>query len=148
MNAQGLIAELSSVVGIQLHFNEEHVCSIAFYEDRVDFEAKQGSQGESLYIIAHVSNFIDNKSVLERLLRANYLGAQSGDASISLSSEGFMMHRQLAMPMEYSDFEKAIEQFVNSLRYWKEWLALPHDEESIPEDGDVLATPMQGMLRI
>ncbi|MFI3272802.1 MAG: type III secretion system chaperone [Pseudomonadota bacterium] len=147
MNAQGLMAELASVLDITLDFNDENLCRIVFLEDIVDFEANQGPDGDSLFIIANLGNFIDDKAVLDRLLRANYLGAQSGGATISLSDEGFMMHRQLTMPMEYPDFEKALEHFVNSMRYWKEWIALPHEEATMISDS-TLTTPMQGMLRI
>lgn len=150
MDAQGLLSELSLVLGITLYFNEDNACRIIFSEDAVDFEIVQNGSEQSIFIIANLANFVDNKIVFERLLRANYLSAQTRGATIGLNEEGFMMHRQLLMPMEYPDFERALEHFVLSLRYWKEWIALPHDtdEEDSEEDAAFMANPMAGMIRI
>lgn len=136
MNAQELVRELGSVLGITLDMSTENTCQVIFFNDAVDFEVAEGVSGtndEALFIIANLGVAIEDADVLGRLLRANYLGGQTGGATISLSDEGFVLHRELLMPMEYIDFEKVVEQFVESLRYWKEWIALPHEEATMGE---------------
>lgn len=136
MNAQGLVRELGSVLGIVLDMSSENTCQVVFFNDAVDFEVAEGvheTSDEALFIIANLGASIEDADVLGRLLRANYLGGQTGGATISLSDEGFVLHRELMMPMEYADFEKVVEQFVESLRYWKEWIALPHEEANMGE---------------
>lgn len=142
MDAQELIAKLGETLGFSLSLSQENTCQVIFDADAIDFEAT----GKDLFIMAELGAEIDNSNVFKRLLQANHLGAETGGASIGLAVNGFVLHRQLAMPMEYQDFENIVANFIQTTRYWKEWLALPH--QSMAEGDGNLTAPQWDMIRV
>lgn len=130
MIASELIKELGARVGISLALNENGLCSVIFDKDTVDFELS----GNDLYLIAELG-FVQtaDKDFYKQLLEANYLGAKTAGAAISLDPDRentVMLHKKLATPMEYADFEKNLEFFVKAVRYWKEFIALPRTQKN------------------
>lgn len=130
MTASELIKELGARVGISLALNENGLCSVIFDNDTVDFELS----GNDLYLIAELG-FVQtaDKDFYKQLLEANYLGAKTAGAAISLDPDKentVVLHKKLAMPMEYADFEKDVEFFVKAVRYWKEFIALPRTQKN------------------
>lgn len=130
MIASELIKELGARVGISLALNENGLCSVIFDNDTVDFELS----GNDLYLIAELG-FVQtaDKDFYKQLLEANYLGAKTAGAAISLDPDKentVVLHKKLAMPMEYADFEKDVEFFVKAVRYWKEFIALPRTQKN------------------
>lgn len=140
-----LVKELGAKLGVSIALNENGVCSVIFDKDTVDFELS----GNDLYLIAEMG-FVQagaDKDFYVQLLEANYLGTKTAGAAISLDPDRentVMLHKKLAMPMEYADFEKNVEFFVKALRYWKKFIALPraHKNEA-PVNMDV-----NSMIRI
>ena len=119
MTANELIKELGARVGISLALNENGLCSVIFE-----------LSGNDLYLIAELG-FVQagaDKDFYVQLLESNYLGTKTAGAVISLDPDRentIMLHKKLATPMEYADFENAVEFFVKAVRYWKEFIALP-----------------------
>lgn len=131
LKAGELVAELGAQLGISLTLDENGVCRVLFDEDTVDFEASENT----LYLIAELGPVLSEAriSTYERLLRANYLGAETGGATLSLDPEHeniVILHRRLETPMAYPDFEGAVELFVKAQRYWKERITLHATENS------------------
>lgn len=130
MIAGELIKELGARVGISLALNENGLCSVIFDNDTVDFELS----GNDLYLIAELG-FVQagaDKDFYVQLLEANYLGTKTAGAAISLDPDRentIMLHKKLATPMEYADFENAVEFFVKAVRYWKKFIALPRTQK-------------------
>ena len=129
MKSEELLKQLGEVLNIELSFTENGYCSVLFDEDEVVFE-KFGSQ---LYLISELGKIQDNMQVLRRVLSANYLGEESGQATISSKEEDdtFVMHRIIDGDIPYPDFEKVLIIFLKAVRYWKEWISIP-----FPEDAD------------
>ena len=144
LDNKGLMTELGSRLGISLNFEENGMCQILFDDDAVDFEQSENA----LYLIGEVGSIPPESrtSLYERLLRANYLGSETGNATLSLdpNKEGaILLHRRLETPMPYADFEGALELFVKALRYWKERIALPCDTPATGTESENLS-----MLRV
>ena len=139
MNASELIAELGTQLGIALNLSDAGTCRVVFDEDTIDFE----QSGEAFYIMADIASATDKKDACERLLAANYLGTETGGCCIGLDTarDMFTLHTILYGDMEYAFFEAALTRFVKSLRYWKEWLAQPLEQDVAQ------ITFMEGMIR-
>lgn len=145
MTANELIKELGARVGISLALNENGLCSVIFDNDTVDFELS----GNDLYLIAELG-FVQagaDKDFYKQLLEANFLGTKTAGAVISLDPDRentVMLHKKLATPMEYADFEHAVEFFVKAVRYWKEYIALPRTQKNEAP----LSANLNSMIRI
>ncbi|MBQ7617759.1 MAG: type III secretion system chaperone, partial [Desulfovibrio sp.] len=96
---------------------------VFFDQDEVIIEQHDGQ----LYLIAVLGVAQGREDAYGRLLAANYLGQESGQAVLGLDLERneFVLHRILDAEMEYPEFEKILTIFIQVLRYWKEWLAQP-----------------------
>lgn len=121
-----LVKELGARLGISLALNENGLCSVNFDKDTVDFELS----GNDLYLIAELGlvQAGADKEFYKQLLEANFLGTKTAGAAISLDPDKenmVVLHKKIVTPMEYTDFEKAVEFFVKAVRYWKEYIALP-----------------------
>ncbi len=147
MDARSLIRELGSTLGLSLELSSDNTCQVVFDTDAVDFEvvANKG-RGEALFLIAELGLRSNEPAVLSRLLEANYLGGATGNATIGLNAESFMLHRQLVISSDasYAAFEQDVVDFVTTLRYWKEWLTVP--QEAASEHESIAIT--QGMISI
>lgn len=145
MIAGELIKELGAKLGVSIALNENGVCRVIFDNDTVDFELS----GNDLYLIAELGFVLAgaDKDFYVQLLEANYLGTKTAGAAISLDPDKentVMLHKKLATPMEYADFEKELEFFVKAVRYWKKFIALPHaDKKDTPKNMD-----FNSMIRI
>ncbi|MBQ9451798.1 MAG: type III secretion system chaperone [Desulfovibrio sp.] len=141
MNGELLITELSHALGIELKFSEAGTCGVFFDDDEVIFEQHDGQ----LYLIADLGSAAGRSDAYGRLLAANCLGQESGNATLGLDTvrEEFTLHRILNGDMGYQEFEKILTVFVQALRYWKEWLVNPpasaEKETSLPPAGGIQA---------
>lgn len=122
-DGKALVEELGHRLGIELKFSNDGVCGVLFDRDEVTFELSE----DRLYMIAEIGHASDREEVFGRLLTANYLGSQTGLASIGLdvSREVFVLTRIFEGDLEYNSFENATTLFVKAVRYWKEWLNIP-----------------------
>lgn len=145
MEAQELIEKLGSNLGFTLSLQNDGVCAVDFDGDTVQFETVE----KTLFLMTELgfAPVGDEKwAVFLRFMQANYMGAETGGATLGLSEQGaFVLHRQLIMPMEYQIFEDLVGQFIKTLRYWKEWLAMPHQSIEAEEE---LALPEWDMIRV
>ncbi len=126
-----LVKELGARLGISLALNENGLCSVNFDKDTVDFELS----GNDLYLIAELGlvQAGADKEFYKQLLEANFLGTKTAGAAISLDPDKenmVVLHKKIVTPMEYTDFEKAVEFFVKAVRYWKEYIALPRVQKN------------------
>ena len=122
MNCEHIVEELGRTLGIELKLSKEGTCGVYFDDDEVIFE----QHGKQLYLIADLGSAAARSDAYERLLSANYLGHETGQAALSIDENhgGFVLHRIVDGAMEFEDFEKILVLFIQAVRYWKEWLAL------------------------
>ncbi len=141
MNVELLISELGHALGIELKLSEAGTCGVFFDDDEVIFEQHDGQ----LYLIADLGSAVGRSDAYGRLLAANCLGQESGQATLGLDTgrEEFTLHRILDGDMSYQEFEKILTVFVQALRYWKEWLINPpvmaEKETLLPSEGSLQA---------
>ena len=101
MDAKELISELGSRFGITLELSDAGTCRVIFDEDAVDFELA----GRRLFVMADLGPVAGGEALLRELLEADYLGAKTFGATISI---------------DYEAFEENLTGFVKALREWKE----------------------------
>ena len=103
--------------------SSQNTCGVFFDEDEIIFEQHE----QQLYIIADLGSSAGRADAHTRLLEANCLGAQSGQACLGLDGQRqvFTLHRILDGDLSYEEFEKILTLFIRATRYWKEWLAQP-----------------------
>ena len=123
MRAEELIKELGRTLGVALELSPVGTCRASFDGDVVEFEKTD----DALWIYAELGSAMNREDASQSLLAANRLGIQTGGATISLDEEKsqFVMHVELWGDMPYENFESRLVLFIKSLRWWKEWLALP-----------------------
>ncbi len=128
MNGKALIRDLGEALGFNLEMSEQNTCGVFFDEDEVVFEMHDNQ----LYIMADLGPAAGRKDAHTRLLEANCLGAQSGQACLGLDAqrEVFTLHRILEGELTSAEFEKALTLFIRAVRYWKEWLSQPAPEQA------------------
>jgi len=120
MNGNSLIQKLGETLGFTLELSNQNTCGVFFDEDEIIFEQHK----DQLYIMADLGSSIGREDAYMRLLEANCMGAQSGQACIGLDSqrEVFTLHRILDGELSYEEFERILTLFIRAIRYWKEWL--------------------------
>ena len=123
MDGKRLMKELGEALGFSLEMSEQNTCAVIFDQDEIIFEQHE----DQLYIIADLGPSAGRPDAHKRLLEANCLGAQSGQACLGLDvrREVFTLHRILDGELSYAEFEKILTLFIRAVRYWKEWLAQP-----------------------
>lgn len=137
MDGARLLSDLGQALGFELKLSDAGTCGVFFDDDEVIFEQHDGQ----LYLIADLGSAAGREDAYGRLLAANALGQESGQAVLGLDTtqNAFTLHRILDGDMDYPQFEKILTLFVRALRYWKEWLAQPtavgSEESSLPPVG-------------
>ncbi len=128
MNKGLLLDELGRVLGVSLKLSDKGTCGLFFDEDEVIFELHEGQ----LYLIADLGPAEGRQDAYGRLLEANYLGQESGQATFGVDTGRmeFTLHRILDGDMSYPEFERILTIFVQAIRYWKEWLTQPRPVKS------------------
>ena len=123
MNGELLIGELGRAISIDLKLSDAGTCGVFFDDDEIIFENHDGQ----LYLIADLGPASGREDAYGRLLSANCLGRESGQAVLGLDPDRreFTLHRILDGEIGYPEFEKILTLFVRAVRYWKEWLAQP-----------------------
>ena len=123
MNAHALIQKLGEALGFKLELSHQHTCAVFFDHDEIIFEKHE----DQLYIIADLGSAEGRADAHTRLLEANYLGAESGQAcfGLDIKRQVFTLHRILDGELSYEQFEQILLMFIRAMRYWKEWLAQP-----------------------
>ncbi|MCR5537243.1 MAG: type III secretion system chaperone [Succinivibrio sp.] len=139
MNSAELIDELAANLKIKLEFSKNGCCGVFFDDDEICFEMHESQ----LYLIAELGAFSKSEKACKRLLEANYLGIQTGQAVLGFDSqhESVNLHRIIDGNLSYTEFEKILTDFVQAARYWKKWLS---EGESAAELQTVSSFP-QGM---
>ena len=134
MNGKALIRELGKALGFDLEMSTQNTCGIFFDEEEITFEQHEGQ----LYIMADLGSSTGRTDAHTRMLEANCMGAQSGQACLGLDSqrEVFTLHRILEGELTYEEFEKILALFIRAVRYWKTWLSQP-----VPAQGTASAVP-------
>ena len=128
MDGKRLMKELGEALGFSLEMSEQNTCAVIFDQDEIIFEQHE----DQLYIIADLGPSAGRPDAHKRLLEANCLGAQSGQACLGLDvrREVFTLHRILDGELSYAEFEKILTLFIRAARYWKEWLSLQAPEQT------------------
>jgi hypothetical protein len=123
MNGKDMMQKLGEALGFTLEMSAQDTCAVVFDQDEVIFEQHE----DQLYIIAELASSAGRTDAYARLLEANCMGAQSGQACLGLDRqrEVFTLHRILDGELSYEAFEKILTLFIRAARYWKEWLSLP-----------------------
>jgi hypothetical protein len=126
MSFDNLIRQLGNTIQLDLKFSDNGTVSVFFDEDEVYFEKYE----KQLYVFADLGVVKDNLSVLKRIATANYLGNETGQGVISINEteNNFVLHRLIDGEISYPEFEKILTMFIKAVRYWKEWISLPHEE--------------------
>ena len=138
MDGKRLMKELGEALGFSLEMSDQNTCAVIFDQDEVVFEQHE----EQLYIMTDLGPSAGRSDAHARLLEANCLGAQSGQACIGLDAqrEVFTLHRILDGELSYAEFEKILTLFIRAVRYWKEWLSLP-----VPRQAEETSDMPQGI---
>lgn len=162
MSAELLIRELGKELGVPLELSREGTCRASFDADVLDFEEMQDGH---LMIAAELAPATHREDALRAMMAANFLGMQTGAACLSLDEarDAFVLHTELWGEMPYAVFEQRLVLFVQAVRWWKEWLALPPvsaaskgqpEEAALPEYGEAdgiaqnVYAPLGSMLRV
>ena len=146
MRTTELVAELGAKLGIELRLSDEGTCRVSFDDDDVDFELS----GDALYIMADIASATGREDAYGRLLKASWLGAESGGASLGIDAgrDVFAMYAVERGDVPYEAFEARLVLFLKALRYWKAWLAVPPVQASAPASADASLSGTEGMIRI
>ncbi|WP_295355062.1 type III secretion system chaperone [uncultured Succinivibrio sp.] len=132
MNAQELIKELGSNLGLELEFSEEHTCALKFGEVTVFFEEYE----DKLYLICELGSSVGKEDLFPHLLSENYLGRATANAVLShdeIKSE-FMLHLILQQNITYQQFERILDNFVYTAKKYKNKLTSENMTEIEHED--------------
>ena len=134
MNGKDMMQKLGEALGFTLEMSAQGTCAVFFDQDEIIFEQHE----DQLYLIADLASSAGRTDAYARLLEANCMGAQSGQACLGLDRqrEVFTLHRILEGELSYEAFEKILTLFIRAVRYWKEWLSLP-----VPVQGEASAMP-------
>ncbi len=133
MKAQELFDELGARLKFKIELSDQGTCAINFDNHIVEFEAKENA----LYFIANLTPLTDAQASLESLLRASFLGKETGHASIGIENNDLMLFRIITLPMDYTYFESSLDLFVKAVRYWKDFLHLARlDKSEVPAQED------------
>ncbi len=137
MDSNDLMQKLGEALGFPLEMSEQNTCAVIFDQDEIVFEQHE----DQLYIMADLGASAGRSDAHARLLEANCLGAQSGQACLGLDAqrEVFTLHRIVDGELTCEAFEKILVHFIRAARYWKEWLSQPVPEqppapEAMPSD--------------
>lgn len=146
MDAKNLVEELGTTLGIRLQFSDQGVCTVLFDQDEISFE----QHDNLLYMIADLGASLDREDVYTRLMEANYLGAETGLATIGIdkTKQNFVLHRVFEGDLDYKTFEEATVLFVKACRYWKQWLAVASTNEPLPAPEPPLVFNPSLLLRV
>ena len=123
MDARELIKELGLRLGIALELSDENTCQVIFDKDEVDFEVMDGF----LWAFADLGYTQHRADAYKALLAGNLFGLKSGKATLALDEERDMFTLQMELwgGVPYEVFEARLTQFVEALRWWKDWLNQP-----------------------
>ncbi|MCR5537269.1 MAG: type III secretion system chaperone [Succinivibrio sp.] len=140
MYSTELIEELAKTLKIKLEFSKHDSCGVFFDQDEICFERNN----KQLYLIAVLGDASNRADAYQRLLAADFLGAQSGQAVISLDSQRdeFVLHRVIDGSIEFADFENILTDFVKATRYWKQWL----HENNASSGSSGIAPALKGVM--
>ena len=138
MNGKDMMQKLGEALGFTLEMSAQDTCAVIFDQDEVIFEQHE----DQLYLIADLASSAGREDAYARLLEANCMGAQSGQACLGLDRqrEVFTLHRILDGELSYEAFEKILTLFIRAVRYWKEWLSLP-----VPRQAEETSDMPQGI---
>ncbi len=130
MTYDELIRTLGHELGCELNFSPQGTCRVALDDDIVDFE----KANEKLYIMADIGSCEKREDAYFAFLAANHLGLKTGGASIGIDiARSVFTLTLIEGEVSFETFNADLTRFVQVLRWWKEWLALPPLEETAPE---------------
>ncbi len=140
MEFSELITAFGNRLNLQLSLSAENTCGIELDDGQVTFELIENR----LFLVTDLGSSSGHEGDLERILRAQNLGLETGFCIIGIDSsrEQFTLCRVLEGEMDIDAFEKAVTLFVRTMRYWKEWIGLPPITQGNP-DKNVEISPME-----
>ncbi|WP_031491104.1 type III secretion system chaperone [Succinivibrio dextrinosolvens] len=144
MNINELIRNLGIRLGLKdLQLSKSGVCSIEFGQDEVIFE----QEGDKLFIIAEIGQIDGNENVFRAMLDANNCARGSGFGSLGVDPERncFTLSRLIEGDYNNELFEKQIQLFVSTLRFWKQYL-IDNGERNTADSNNVLDIPLGSFL--
>lgn len=103
------------------------------FSDTLEFEIRDLDPGISLYAKIAPCPSKRLEELFLRLMKANYLGQETAQNRIGLSSDEKFLTLSFGMPYElsYRTFRETIEDFVNFILYWREELDKFIKQESL-----------------
>ncbi len=123
MNSEELIQKLGERLDIQLQLSPQGTCRVELDSDIIDFEKVDNS----LFIMADIASAEGREDAYQPLLIANNLRQNTGGCTVGLDLENkvFTLTYVVEGDVSFETFEVNLMRFLQTLRWWKAWLALP-----------------------
>jgi hypothetical protein len=119
---QGLLGEFGRTIGLDdLELDEDDYCALLI-DDSLVINMEFDDAGNKLVLYSLIGEPAGERTAAyDRLLRANYLGRETGAASLSLhpDGKGVVLSQWLPMPgLDGKRFTTELERFVNQTEAW------------------------------
>ncbi len=128
MKLNALLGELGEKIKLNdLELDKNRMCRLIF-DDKfvVDIEALPDEQTFFMYGVVGRVPTEEKEAFYEKLLEGNLFGKETGDASLGVDpqqGEVILFQKLNAEKLEYIEFEKHLEQFLNYMEFWSKELA-------------------------
>lgn len=125
MDVNGVLAELSAKTGMDgLALDENLQCSLLF-DDDIIVTLDHDPDDNALLLSSTIRTLagLQNETFVKALLKASFLGAKTGGAAFSINeyNDDIVLWKRLGDTfVEYSTFEKQLNDFLAQVLYWKE----------------------------
>ena len=125
MDINGVLAEFAVATGMSgLALDENLRCSILF-DDEVIINLEHDPEDNALLLSATIRTLVgvNNEEFIKALLKASFLGSKTGGAAFSINeyNDDIVLWKRLDdVFVEYSIFEKQLNDFLAQVLYWKE----------------------------
>lgn len=119
---QVLISEVCAELGIEPvpKMNEKNF--VSFHLGNIEVEIRDFKPGFSFFSKITPCSEKKREELFLTLMKANYLGQQTGKQRIGLSFDEKFLTLSLSLPYEvnYRTFRECLEDFINFVLYWRE----------------------------
>ncbi len=147
MTCSELIHTLGERLDLDLVLSPQGTCRVQLDEDIIDFEKVD----EALYIMADIGSSEGREDAYLPLLMANNLRQNTGGSTIGVDAVNHVFTMTYVEgDVSFETFEVNLMRFLQTLRWWKAWLALPPETNSAEESSAMpLDSPFnQDFMRI
>ena len=127
MHWKHLLAELGRATGLgDLAPDEEGSCSLLF-DGKHELTLTWDKAERTAFLYSRVADGDARRSEEEwrSLLASSCLGAETGGAAFALYGKSLMLWKRHDAFADYSDLEKAVNNFLAQVIHWKDKLAAP-----------------------